>query len=71
MGDAVVKEGRFPGISYPRVPGHEVVGKIDKMGSKVSGWKTGQRVGVDWYGAGPASNAMPVNESIFRTAKFS
>jgi len=49
-GDAVVKEGRFPGISYPRVPGHEVVGKIDKLGSHVTGWQTGQRVGVGWYG---------------------
>ena len=49
-GDAVVKEGRFPGITYPRVPGHEVVGKIDKLGSKVTSWKTGQRVGVGWYG---------------------
>ena len=49
-GDAVVKEGRFPGIAYPRVPGHEVVGKIDKLGSKVTGWQTGQRVGVGWYG---------------------
>ena len=49
-GDAVVKEGRFPGISYPRVPGHEVVGKIDKLGSKVTAWQTGQRVGVGWYG---------------------
>jgi propanol-preferring alcohol dehydrogenase len=36
-GDVVVKEGRFPGICYPRIPGHEVVGKIDKLGSKVSG----------------------------------
>jgi D-arabinose 1-dehydrogenase-like Zn-dependent alcohol dehydrogenase len=49
-GDAVVKEGRFPGINYPRVPGHEVVGKIDKLGSKVIGWEVGQRVGVGWYG---------------------
>jgi len=49
-GDAVVKEGRFPGISYPRVPGHEVVGKIDRLGSKVTGWQTGQRVGVGWFG---------------------
>ncbi|MDR3577861.1 MAG: alcohol dehydrogenase catalytic domain-containing protein [Anaerolineaceae bacterium] len=49
-GDAVVKEGRFPGITYPRVPGHEVVGKIDKLGSKVTGWQIGQRVGVGWYG---------------------
>lgn len=49
-GDAVVKEGHYPGISYPRVPGHEVVGKIYKLGSKVTGWETGQRVGVGWYG---------------------
>jgi D-arabinose 1-dehydrogenase-like Zn-dependent alcohol dehydrogenase len=49
-GDAVVKEGHYPGITYPRVPGHEVVGKIDKLGSKVIGWETGQRVGVGWYG---------------------
>jgi D-arabinose 1-dehydrogenase-like Zn-dependent alcohol dehydrogenase len=49
-GDALVKEGHYPGISYPRVPGHEVVGRIDKLGSKVIGWETGQRVGVGWYG---------------------
>jgi len=49
-GDAVVKEGLFPGIKYPRVPGHEVVGIIDKLGSGVSFWEIGQRVGVGWYG---------------------
>lgn len=49
-GDAVVKDGHYPGISYPRVPGHEVVGKIDKLGARVTGWETGQRVGVGWYG---------------------
>ena len=49
-GDAVVKEGRFPGIQYPRVPGPEVVGKIDKLGTRVVGWQAGQRVGVGWYG---------------------
>lgn len=49
-GDAVVKEGYFPGIQYPRVPGHEVVGRITKLGSKVPGWKVAQRVGVGWYG---------------------
>lgn len=49
-GDAVVKEGRFPGIQYPRVPGHEVVGIIDKPGPGVSYWHVGQRVGVGWYG---------------------
>ena len=49
-GDAVAKEGHFPGITYPRVPGHEVVGIIRKTGAAVSGWKTGQRVGVGWHG---------------------
>ena len=49
-GDAVVKDGHYPGINYPRVPGHEVVGRIDKLGFKVHGWETGQRVGVGWYG---------------------
>ncbi|MGB9212556.1 MAG: alcohol dehydrogenase catalytic domain-containing protein, partial [Halobacteriota archaeon] len=49
-GEAVVKEGTFPDIKYPRVPGHEVVGTIDKLGSNVSFWEIGQRVGVGWYG---------------------
>src|SRR6202035_601373 len=40
----------FPGISYPRVPGHEVAGVIDKAGAGVKEWKTGQRVGVGWHG---------------------
>ncbi len=49
-GDAVAKEGHFPGLTYPRVPGHEVVGIIRKTGSSVSAWKAGQRVGVGWHG---------------------
>ena len=49
-GDAVTKEGRYPDIKYPRVPGHEVIGIINKLGSKVSLWKIGQRVGIGWYG---------------------
>lgn len=48
--DQFVKEGMFPGIEYPRVPGHEVVGIIDKVGSNVQSWKKGQRVGVGWHG---------------------
>jgi alcohol dehydrogenase/propanol-preferring alcohol dehydrogenase len=48
--DAFVKEGQFPGIEYPRVPGHEVVGTIDKLGEDVGEWKVGQRVGVGWHG---------------------
>jgi D-arabinose 1-dehydrogenase-like Zn-dependent alcohol dehydrogenase len=48
--DAVTKEGLSPGIQYPRVPGHEVVGQIDAVGPGVAGWSPGQRVGVGWFG---------------------
>lgn len=48
--DSMTKEGTFPGISYPRVPGHEVAGIIDALGPGVLGWETGQRVGVGWHG---------------------
>src|SRR6516165_4194479 len=48
--DVLAKEGSWPGIQYPRVPGHEVVGVIDKLGAGVSNWKNGQRVGVGWHG---------------------
>jgi D-arabinose 1-dehydrogenase-like Zn-dependent alcohol dehydrogenase len=48
--DVVTKDGLFPGISYPRVPGHEVVGVIDAVGAGVKEWKKGQRVGVGWHG---------------------
>ncbi len=48
--DEMTKEGLFPGIQYPRVPGHEVAGVIDKLGPDVKGWEVGQRVGVGWYG---------------------
>jgi D-arabinose 1-dehydrogenase-like Zn-dependent alcohol dehydrogenase len=48
--DALVKEGLWPGLRYPRVPGHEIAGKIDAIGNGVSSWKKGQRVGVGWHG---------------------
>ena len=48
--DVFTKEGQWPGIQYPRVPGHEVVGLIDELGAGVSEWKKGQRVGVGWHG---------------------
>ncbi len=48
--DVITKEGLFPNISYPRVPGHEVVGVIDAVGSSVPRWKVGQQVGVGWNG---------------------
>ena len=48
--DMFVKEGYWPGLQYPRVPGHEVAGRIDAVGTGVPMWKTGQRVGVGWHG---------------------
>ncbi len=48
--DFVVKEGFWPGIKYPRVPGHEVAGIVDKAGEGVTAWKKGRRVGVGWHG---------------------
>jgi D-arabinose 1-dehydrogenase-like Zn-dependent alcohol dehydrogenase len=48
--DEVTKQGQFPGIQYPRVPGHEVIGIIDAVGQNVPRWKIGQRVGVGWNG---------------------
>src|SRR5438093_13611038 len=48
--DVLTKEGLWPAIQYPRVPGHEVVGIIDELGAGVSVWTKGQRVGVGWHG---------------------
>ena len=48
--DSIAKEGLFQGITYPRVPGHEVAGVIDAVGAGVEGWKSGQTVGVGWNG---------------------
>ena len=48
--DVLTKEGLWPGIQYPRVPGHEVAGIIDELGAGVTAWKQGQRVGVGWHG---------------------
>ena len=48
--DSVTKDGLFPGIQYPRVPGHEVIGIIDALGQNVPRWKVGERVGVGWNG---------------------
>src|SRR5436309_2171915 len=48
--DVVTKDGLFPGMSYPRVPGHEVTGVIDEVGAGVQDWQKGDRVGVGWHG---------------------
>jgi D-arabinose 1-dehydrogenase-like Zn-dependent alcohol dehydrogenase len=48
--DEYAKEGSRPGITYPRIPGHEIAGVIDAIGDGVQGWEVGQRVGVGWHG---------------------
>jgi D-arabinose 1-dehydrogenase-like Zn-dependent alcohol dehydrogenase len=48
--DHYTKDGKWPGIQYPRVPGHEIAGVIDEVGTGVRSWKKGQRVGVGWHG---------------------
>jgi len=48
--DALVKSGAFPGLTLPRVPGHEIAGRIDAVGPTVTVWKPGDRVGVGWHG---------------------
>jgi D-arabinose 1-dehydrogenase-like Zn-dependent alcohol dehydrogenase len=48
--DAMIMEGHMPGLAYPRIPGHEVIGVIEALGAEVRGWKAGERVGVGWFG---------------------
>jgi len=48
--DIFVKEGLWPGLQYPRVPGHEIAGQLDALGTGVTTWKIGDRVGVGWHG---------------------
>ncbi len=67
--DALVKEGYWPGIEYPRVPGHEIAGRIDKVGPAVTQWKSGQRVGVGWHG-GHCFICDPCRRGDFINCKF-
>ena len=48
--DSLTVEGQWPGLSFPRIPGHEIAGIIDEVGTSVVGWSVGQRVGVGWFG---------------------
>jgi D-arabinose 1-dehydrogenase-like Zn-dependent alcohol dehydrogenase len=48
--DSMAREGTFPGVTYPLVPGHEIAGAIDAAGPNVIGWEVGRRVGVGWFG---------------------
>ena len=48
--DSLTVEGHIPGLTFPRIPGHEIAGVIDALGTGVAGWRVGQRVGVGWFG---------------------
>ena len=66
--DMFTKEGAWPGIEYPRVPGHEVAGIIDAVGAGVSEWKEGQRAGVGWHG-GHDGTCLSCRRGDFRNCK--
>jgi len=66
--DALTKEGTWPGIQYPRVPGHEVAGVIDELGAGVSVWEVGQRVGVGWHG-GQDGTCLSCRRGDFRNCQ--
>jgi D-arabinose 1-dehydrogenase-like Zn-dependent alcohol dehydrogenase len=66
--DVLTVEGSWPGIQYPRVPGHEVVGLIDEVGVGVSEWKKGQRVGVGWHG-GQDNTCLQCRRGDFRNCR--
>jgi D-arabinose 1-dehydrogenase-like Zn-dependent alcohol dehydrogenase len=63
-GDSIAKEGHFPGIKYPIIPGHEVIGIVDKLSATVTSWKVGQRVGVGWHG-GHCNNCSACHKGDF------
>jgi D-arabinose 1-dehydrogenase-like Zn-dependent alcohol dehydrogenase len=62
--DVITKDNLFPGISYPRVPGHEIAGVIDELGPDVKGWKKAERVGVGWHG-GRDGTCLPCRRGDF------
>jgi alcohol dehydrogenase/propanol-preferring alcohol dehydrogenase len=67
--DTIVKETGWPGMQYPRVPGHEIAGRIDTVGADVTQWKPGQRVGVGWHG-GHCFTCDPCRRGDFINCKF-
>lgn len=66
--DVLTKEGQWPGVQYPRIPGHEVAGVIDELGAGVSAWKEGQRVGVGWHG-GQDGTCLACRRGDFRNCR--
>ena len=67
--DSITKDALFPGITYPRSPGHEIAGVIDALGQDVVDWKVGDRVGVGWHG-GNCFRCDPCRRGDFVTCKF-
>jgi len=67
--DVMVKDGLWPGLAYPRVPGHEIAGRIDSVGADVKIWKPGQRVGVGWHG-GHCFTCDPCRRGDFILCRF-
>jgi D-arabinose 1-dehydrogenase-like Zn-dependent alcohol dehydrogenase len=67
--DSLTKEGLFPGIQYPRVPGHEIAGVIDKVGKDITQWKPQQRVAVGWHG-GHCGHCESCRRGDFITCKY-
>jgi D-arabinose 1-dehydrogenase-like Zn-dependent alcohol dehydrogenase len=62
--DGLVKSGSFPGLTLPRIPGHEIAGRVDKVGATVTAWKAGDRVGVGWHG-GHCFQCTPCRKGLF------
>ncbi len=62
--DSFTKEGSWPGLEYPRVPGHEIAGVIEELGAGVGGWAVGDRVGVGWHG-GHDGTCVPCRRGEF------
>jgi D-arabinose 1-dehydrogenase-like Zn-dependent alcohol dehydrogenase len=67
--DSFTKEGLFPGIQYPRVPGHEIAGVIDEVGKEVSQWQPKQRVAVGWHG-GHCGHCESCRRGDFVTCRY-
>jgi D-arabinose 1-dehydrogenase-like Zn-dependent alcohol dehydrogenase len=67
--DVLAKEGLWPGLQYPRIPGHEISGRVDAVGAEVTQWKPGQRVGVGWHG-GHCFKCEPCRRGDFLLCQF-
>lgn len=67
--DMMVKDGLWPGLQFPRIPGHEIAGRIDALGAGVQDWKVGQRVGVGWHG-GHCFHCEPCRRGDFILCRY-